>query len=403
MQQPRRHAGVPTGGQWIAKTNPEADFELDWIPGDEDLVLPEDSSLQVVAVDPEPAPIPDPPVDPPPDPPVTSDPAPSVADELGLAEARATVEALMAELTTPTSGSARLTELVAAAEGAVTDIGRRLSERVDLIARDMEQDGVPSYESRQRATVAVLAQCRDLGLPPGEALPLAASTQRPAAAVLNQAATRFPRAWLSAPAAASRPPLTARVGTGRCHYSPSRGKWEKTGAEEYPSRYEAFPASAVPKNAIDVEYTADGRANWTVIRKAPVKVLSIVSEITVPSPKRNAVYAEQVATHELMHRLEDTNNHIPILERAFLARRCVDEHGHPTPTRPYLRSRTERVQEGGFVDPYVGKVYNRTFTEVLSIGTEAVFTGTYGGLTGAGDHKADPDHRAFVLGMLAVA
>lgn len=395
MQQQRRHAGVPTGGQWIAKTNPEADFELDRIPGDEDLVLPEDSSLQVVAVDP--------PVDPPPDPPVNSDPAPSMADELGLAEARATVEALRRELVAPTAGSIGRTEMAQEAERAVTACGCRLSAKIDQVASDLEEQGVPSYEARPQATVEVLAQCRSLGLPDDENLPLAPSAQKPAAAILNQAAARFPRDWLTSPAAAGKPPLTARVGAGRCHYSPARGKWMKVGVKEVPHRYEAFPAYALPKNAMDVKYTDDGRVSWTEIKKSQVKVYATVSEITVPSPKRNAPYAEQVATHELMHRLEDTNAHIPVLEKTFLVRRCVDENGHPTPTRPYLRSRTERVREGGFVDPYVGKVYNWSFTEVMSIGTEAVFTGTYGGLTGAGDHKPDPDHRAFVLGMLAVA
>jgi len=303
----------------------------------------------------------------------------------------------------PTTGALGRTEMAKEAERAITACGRRLSAKIDQVARELEAQGVRGYEARPQATVEVLAQCRPLGLPDGEKLPLEPSAQKPAAAILNQAATRFPRDWLTSPAAANKPPFTARVGAGRNHYSPSRGKWVKTGVKEVPHRYESFPAYALPKNAIDVEYADDGRVSWTVLKKSPVQVYATVSEITVPSPKRNAPYAEQVATHELMHRMEDTNAHIPVLERTFLARRCVDEHGNQTPSRPYLRSRTERVREGGFVDSYVGKIYAWSFTEVMSIGTEAVFTGSYGGLTGAGDYKADPDHRAFVLGMLAVA
>ena len=35
--------------------------------------------------------------------------------------------------------------------------------------------------------------------------------------------------------------------------------------------------------------------------------------------------------------------------------------------------------------------------------TEAIFTGSYGGLVGEDGYKADFDHRAFVLGLLATA
>jgi len=64
------------------------------------------------------------------------------------------------------------------------------------------------------------------------------------------------------------------------------------------------------------------------------------------------------------------------------------------------------VSPNGPLDP--GDLQARPFraeklTEVMSMGTEAVLTGSYGGLTGNDMYKADTDHRAFVLGMLAVA
>jgi hypothetical protein len=133
-------------------------------------------------------------------------------------------------------------------------------------------------------------------------------------------------------------------------------------------------------------------------------VLTQVSEITVPSPSRfGEARTEQVATHELSHRLEDTNPHLGVLEKQLLERRCVDANGNKTPAVLRRGSRGERFREGGFVDSYIGKVYESNFAEVLSVGAEAVFTGSYGGLVGEDGYKADPDHRAFVLGLLATA
>lgn len=139
----------------------------------------------------------------------------------------------------------------------------------------------------------------------------------------------------------------------------------------------------------------------------------VAAEITVPSAKTSPTEAPAIAAHEMAHRSEQALSHIGQLERAFLRRRCVDASGSPTPLRRYHGRSSERVQEGGFVDPYVGKRYEdeelARFAEVLSVGMQSAIGGDMGGLVGDGAnargeaYPADADHRAFVLGCMAVA
>jgi hypothetical protein len=421
--QPRQASGTPVGGQWSAKVNPESEIDLDgsdgrseWIPDDDYFLTaagePEDPSI------PEPAPTaqPEPPAQP-----EQATPSTFMAVE-DLEPARLAVQAVM----DAAPGSPEQQAAARAAEKLVTEVGTKVAQQIDMLCaaaeakwlsspiEDEQPDGsFPHNEAnlsliRQESTKFILGQLRDFGLPGGETIPLATSSQKPAVAVLNTVSGRFPRAWLTANSAnTDRYPLSARVSPGRAHYSPARAKWEKVGKVERRQRYESYPVSMVPKDAIDISYetavsTGQTRATWTVVRQVAQKVQQVVAEITLPSPSRGIREAERVGTHEISHRLEDTNPHLFHLERAFLDRRCVDENGRPTRLRYLPRSRSEKVQEGGFTDPYVGKWYGSQFTEVLSTGTEAVYCGSYGGLVGDGGDKPDPDHRAFVLGMLAV-
>ncbi|MGO1851832.1 MAG: hypothetical protein ACTH0V_00300 [Microbacteriaceae bacterium] len=121
------------------------------------------------------------------------------------------------------------------------------------------------------------------------------------------------------------------------------------------------------------------------------------------------------AVHELAHRAEYTVDGITELEHAFLNRRRR-EHGtdgqRPRRLYPNRRGNTEVAVDAGFVTPYVGKIYDKggrrpaqgyTPTEVMSMGMEALFGGSHGGLIGVGTKQTDHDHRNFVLGVLAAA
>lgn len=407
--QPRHAPGTPAGGQWSAKSNPEADLDLSadevegaaWIPDDDYFLV----SLDETPVDPG--------ADPEPGPAAIDGPIPVDEVERARDAVRSVAEA------TPYSPEQHAA--AQSAEALVTELGSKIAEQVDLLAPTAESELRSAHPDdrtdwsvsrsahvRQESTKMVLAQFRAFGFPGGEHLATTDSAHKPAVAVLNEASKLFPRAWLRASNEnTARYPLSARVSTGRAHYMPSRAKWEKDGKREQRHEYTGYPAHMVPKNAVDVSYQDGGpdgvkRASWTVVRQVDQTVRRVVAEITVPSPGRWGSEASRVGVHELTHRLEETNPHLVHIEQAFLARRCRDESGKQTPLRPYGRSRSEKVREGGFADPYVGKWYQAGFTEVLSTGTEAVFHGSYGGLVGDRDSHPDHDHRAFVLGMLAV-
>jgi hypothetical protein len=118
-------------------------------------------------------------------------------------------------------------------------------------------------------------------------------------------------------------------------------------------------------------------------------------------------------THELAHRVEDTNREISVATKALLARRTAG-----LPSQRYARS--ERVVPDNFAHAYIGKDYPGHHTELFSCGMEALTAGCFGGLRGtapvslgvlagitprsaATESKADPEHLALVLGLLASA
>jgi hypothetical protein len=49
----------------------------------------------------------------------------------------------------------------------------------------------------------------------------------------------------------------------------------------------------------------------------------------------------------------------------------------------------------------MGKEYTDGYREVLSMGMEAIFSGSQGSLIGLGNFKPDPDMKNFIIGLLA--
>lgn len=135
------------------------------------------------------------------------------------------------------------------------------------------------------------------------------------------------------------------------------------------------------------------------------------AEITVymnASPQET----RRVITHEFSHRVEDANRHISMLEEGFLASRTTLENGKRETLKVYKRGsligtvgwntgKHEVVREDNFVDPYMGKEYTDHSREVLSMGSEAVFSGSQGGLLGIGHTRSDPQMRNWILGVYA--
>lgn len=151
--------------------------------------------------------------------------------------------------------------------------------------------------------------------------------------------------------------------------------------------------------------------NEKVWYREPVNYGRSVSTIFLAPESFDMRKREATAYHEFSHRVEDVvrNGIIEHLEEAFLVRRTTYADG----TREELTemkpgdgtlSGTELGRRGTFMMHYIGKEYlNHRSREVLSIGAEALFAGSYGSFLGIdGLHPADLDHRGFVLGVFAV-
>ena len=116
--------------------------------------------------------------------------------------------------------------------------------------------------------------------------------------------------------------------------------------------------------------------------------------------------------HEMGHRMEDRNPEISVATNVFLARRTAG-------LAPQRYARNELVVEDSFAHAYIGKNYPGHHTELFSCGIEAIAHGQFGGLQGrapvelaalagyrparAVTPRADPEHLALVLGLLASA
>lgn len=147
------------------------------------------------------------------------------------------------------------------------------------------------------------------------------------------------------------------------------------------------------------------------------------------------------AFHEFSHRAEHVvkNGSINFQEQAFLDRRTKDENGKRLPLimvdekgnvmKPFFNIETtfnelnqsvlgdfdEKatddvfqfpvMEQGDFITTYIGRIYpSGGGREVLAMGAEIAFSGTYGAFKGYDPDFfiEDLDHRGFVLGVLAV-
>lgn len=369
-------AGVPTGGQFAPSRMAESQLSLE---DDFDFVLPFDdasSSELPTPVAPEPKPEPAPEADP--APPPTPEPAVNTWKDL-ISRARAQVSECGA---------------TAESELAVTAAGKAIAEEID---RRVEAGRNGFAIMRSDVTRDVLAEVRPLG---GVDL-IYTETSGPASAAANRLAQIFPTEWLER-SNGLRNPVKVRYSGSRAHYVPQKTLLVK---EDRQIECELVSCSPPPDAAnVRPDPLRSGAWRYTAKRKVRTVIGSrTFAEVTMPNPKGAPKSAMRTGTHELTHRMEDAMPRIGELEAAFKARRC----GLPGQRRvvaAFEGSRKEVALDGGFVVPYVGKQYYGAagrFHEVMSTGMEAVIGGKYGGLVGEDGHKADPDHRAFVLGVLA--
>lgn len=82
--------------------------------------------------------------------------------------------------------------------------------------------------------------------------------------------------------------------------------------------------------------------------------------------------------HELAHRMEDGNPHLRAVCEEFIRRRTTDDNGVQERPIRYFRDK-EPVFKDHLTHAYIGKMYPKKHTEVLSMGMEMLMFGKYGG------------------------
>lgn len=107
--------------------------------------------------------------------------------------------------------------------------------------------------------------------------------------------------------------------------------------------------------------------------------------------------ALRCAIHELGHRLEVTNPLVRRLEKEFYKRRTAGEKlitlRSATGNRAY--STKEKTRKDNFLSPYMGKDYEGSAYELVSMGLEMLYTEPHNLLK-------DPDYAKFILGVVAL-
>ena len=376
--------GVPTGGQFAVAERTESSLVVD----DYDFVVPWDADGDQPTPRPAPRPEPDPEPAPEPDPEPEPAPRPEPDPEPGYLQAIADARSVVVS-----EGAS------AEAELAITAAGRAIAQEIDRRTK-AGRDGFAVM--RTDVTRTVLAEVREMGSVDGL---IYEDTSKPAAALVDRASQAFPKDWIEAQNGL-KSKLKIRYSSSRAHYMSAKAAFS-TREFTAPAYFSGYHP---PANVDAVESTTlPGWYSWRAMSTRTVKKLDhVFSEITVPSPNQTPRSSARTATHELSHRMEHAMPRIGELEHQFLMRRCTDTTAAGTRRTisaiSGMFSTRERAWDGGFVDPYVGKIYKtRSHREVLSVGMEAVMHGSYGGLVGEDGYKADEDHRAFILGMLACA
>jgi hypothetical protein len=290
--------------------------------------------------------------------------------------------------------AATLLSVAAEARGRAILLDRRLRQLVESpwVAE--------ALEARRDATWAVLGELRPMG--PAGPLKVADGASKLGTRSVESVTAYYPTEWVAA-SDEHEVPLSPRLSDARAHYA--HGKCKRSRQRVRVRVTWLAEDAPIPEGMIVVGHGPHGVAvadkGELALRQSPP-----VGELTLPSPRKyGESRAREVAVHEFAHRCEAVRPTLGLLECAFLARRCTDTAtGAPAALVSLYGRRSERAMGDHFADAYVGKVYAGTkHREVLSTGMQAMVGGAYGGLVGVGDRRADPDHRAFVLGLLAAA
>lgn len=335
-------------------------------------------------------------------------------------------------------------DMSADADAVVAD-RHAASTHLSRVKRGRDPQSIAVLSRLSGSYSQVLSEVRQMGGTPG----FHAKSTKPARTAFVEAAQVFPADWV---AASNEDPtqMLAKISRRRAHYAHTKiektKKRVRSGYDHRAPLQDVAQMNAhsnlVSYELVDATPDAEGQVGYRasywqglthsdparppkgrgweghtytdrhgeqrfIWRQPSTRMRTVASEVTPEiltnrreHPLQGRSDTFEVAVHESAHRFEATVAGITDLERAFLDRRCRDAAGDLNPLRPILPG--EYARKGDFVHDYVGKEYSDASREVLSMGTQALFGGAYGGLIGLTEGgTADTDHRDFTLGLLA--
>ena len=316
-------------------------------------------------------------------------------------------------------------------------------EAQDLHANSLLGETGEKSRSLAAAYQTVLKDIRPMG---GE-MTFGQTTDDDAREVFTEGAQYFPADWIDA--SRKLPRMEAKLVLGRAHYLPSTRTERKTKIADHTviysdadqdmttwnndntqyrrvmdepdgrvmwikSTYEtATTYDGVPKKPRGKEWEEftdrRGKQNWRREHTKVVTVQEIGSPEILASPDKGSITKgpfSRAAIHELSHRMQHAVPMIARIEEDFLKRRTTNADG--TRQKKVNVSGGRPAEMGwadGFAEKYMGRDYGdgNGYTEVLSTGSEALFSGSYGGLVGRGKHQRDDEMRGLILGLYASA
>ena len=174
------------------------------------------------------------------------------------------------------------------------------------------------------------------------------------------------------------------------------GPGEKTPPQNYESEGSSGAGKVIRainnvREAIPTDWVKTGNSRPIAVRHVERGFFRADTDKDVIALSGDGRHLESVAFHEMGHRFEHLYPEILALEKQFYERRTRGEA--LTHLGPGYGAR-EYSRFDHFIDPYMGKDYGGSGYELLSMGMEAAFCGTY-------NLARDTDFQDFIFGILA--
>ena len=297
------------------------------------------------------------------------------------------------------------------------------SDQIRAIEAERAKGAAERHQARVNAYRGTIAEVQAMGGNVDMSQVMNGTGHKAARQAVTEVGNTTPAVWVAqSNATHASMPLYVRPSKGRAHYisrttapigeaAPARGRIYISDADdpdEPPTwvrvrrgyKWERIEDNGETRNQYGA---AQGCAVWQLV--GPRRKEEVAASVLTVSGGTDRE-RERIARHEFAHRIEGLNRRVSTACLEFRRRRTTNEDGTREAKSPIDGRRSEPGWRDGFVTHYIGRDYGPTtaHSEVFSMGSEAVWNGTYGSLEGDFPNTvADNEHRNLILGLYATA